>query len=88
MPRTLGITEEESRMADLLTDDGRSWVVDDTQLEEIALLTQMMIEATGHSGPMTQSEIDEVLGASATRVAIPRPARHWVPHPRGEARTA
>ena len=75
-------------MADLLIDDGRSWVVDDTQLEEIALLTQMMIEATGHSGPMTQTEIDEVLGAPAPVVEIPRPARHRVPHPRAEARTA
>jgi hypothetical protein len=86
MPRTLGITFEESRMADLLTDDGYAWVVDDARLEEIALLTRMMIEATGHTGPLTQAQIDELL-VRAPIVAVPGLGWQDVPAPRTEART-
>jgi hypothetical protein len=71
-------------MADLLTDQRRPWAVDDQRFEEITLLTDVMIEATSHSGPLTQVEID-VLLARAPGVARPVPPdRHPVPHPRRE----
>ena len=71
-------------MADLLTDDGRPWAVDDQRLEEITLLTDVMIEATACSGPLTRVEIDALL-APASGVAKPVPPdRYPVPHPRRE----
>jgi hypothetical protein len=66
-------------MADVLTDDGRAWVVDDQRLEEIALLTDVMIGATARSGPLTQVEID----ALPSRVPLVPEWPH-VPHPRRE----
>ena len=44
-------------MADLLTDDGRPWAVDDQRLEEIALLTDVMVEASARSGPLIRSRL-------------------------------
>ena len=69
-------------MADLLTDDGRPWAVDGQRPDEIALLTDVMIEATTRSGPLTQAEIDGLL-AHAPRVAGLAPGeRHPIPYPR------
>jgi hypothetical protein len=75
-------------MADLLTDDGRPWVVDGQRLEEITLLTQVMIEATARSGPLTQVEVDALLARTATVARLVPPEWHLVPHPRrGDAPT-
>jgi hypothetical protein len=79
MPRSL-VLHEEDRMADLLTDDGRGWVVDDQRLLEITLLTDVMIEATARSGPLTQLEIDALL----SRAPLVPPEWPYVPHPRRE----
>lgn len=71
-------------MAELLTDNGRPWAVDDQRLEEITLLTDVMIEATTHPGPLTRVEIDALL-APTPGVAKPvQPDRHPVPHLRRE----
>jgi hypothetical protein len=72
-------------MADLLTDHGRPWAVDDQRLEEITLLTDVMIEATTRSGPLTQADIDALL-VGTPGVSTPGPPdRDPVPRPRREA---
>jgi hypothetical protein len=69
-------------MADLLTDDGRPWAVDGQRLDEIALLTDVMIEATTRSGPLTQAEIDGLLAHAARGAGLAPGERHPIPHPR------
>jgi hypothetical protein len=69
-------------MADLLSDDGRPWAVDDQRPEEIALLTDVMIEATTRSGPLTQVEVDALLSRTSRVGRLVPPERHLVPHPR------
>ena len=72
-------------MADVLSDDGRPWAVDDQRPDEIALLTDVMIEATARSGPLAQVEIDALLARAPTRAARLAPGeRHPIPHPRRE----
>ena len=74
-------------MADLLTDDGRPWVVDDHRSEEIALLTDVMVEASVRSGPLTQVEIDALLTSTPVVTRLVRTQRrpvHPVPQPRRE----
>jgi hypothetical protein len=67
-------------MAELVTDPERSWAVDGHRLEEIALLTRLMVEATSRSGSLAQADIDELLEQTpATDVQLGREA---VPHPR------
>ena len=39
-------------------------IMDEERLEEIALLTRLMIEATGRCGPLTMSEVDELLATT------------------------
>jgi len=71
-------------MADLLSDDGLLWAVDGQRLEEITLLTEVMIEATARSGPLTQVEVDALL-ARTSRVGrlVPRTAPRAAPSTRG-----
>ena len=69
-------------MADLLTDDGLLWAVDGQRLEEITLLTEVMIEATARSGPLTQVEVDALLARTSRVARLVPPERHLVPHPR------
>ena len=61
-------------MLDLLTDDGQPWALDDQRLEEITLLTEVMIGATACSGPLTQVKIDALLAITPT-CRHPRPTR-------------
>lgn len=35
---------------------------DDTAMDEIELVSRVMIAATEHAGPLTQREVDEILG--------------------------
>ena len=72
-------------MADLLTDDGRPWAVDSQRLDEIALVTDVMIEATTRSGPLTQAEIDDLLAHAPSVAGLAlRRTGHPIPHPRRE----
>jgi hypothetical protein len=76
-------------MADLLTDDGRPWVVDEQRHQEIALLTVVMLAASARSGPLTQVEIDALLARAPGVARLVIPERHSLPHPRrGDAMPA
>jgi hypothetical protein len=71
-------------MADVLSDDGRPWAVDDQRPDEIALLTDVMIEATARSGPLAQVEIDALLARAPRAARLAPGERHPIPHPRRE----
>ncbi len=68
-------------MANRLPDDGRPWTVDAQRLDEITLLSGVMIEATSRPGPLTQVEIDALLVRRPLVVAV-ETARAGVPLPR------
>ena len=80
----LGVARGRFRMADLLTDDGRPWAVDDQRLEEIALLTDVMVEASARSGPLTQVEIDALLTSTSVVTRSLPSDRRPIPQPRRE----
>lgn len=46
------------------TDERTLQLLSEERVEEIALLTRLMVEATSRNGPLPQSEIDELLAHS------------------------
>ena len=44
--------------------------LNEERVEEIALLTRLMVEATSRSGPLSQREIDELLAHSPVVMPI------------------
>lgn len=57
---------------DQYADETRVSIVDEDQLEEISLMATLMIEATDHSGPLTEVEVDELLEQSAADLPVQR----------------
>ena len=55
------------------TDQQTLQILNEERVEEIALLTRLMVEATSRNGPLSQNEIDELLAHSP--VVMPIAAR-------------
>jgi hypothetical protein len=56
-----GVANEEFRTVDRAADDDLPSIVDAQQLDEIHLLTSLMIAASAHTAPFTQDEVDRLL---------------------------
>jgi hypothetical protein len=60
-------------MVENTTDEHTLQLLNEERVEEIALLTRLMVEATSRNGPLPQNEIDELLAHSP--VVMPIAAR-------------
>lgn len=59
-------------MVELRVEQVDPLIVDEDRLQEIALVTRLMVEATGRSGQLSQEEIDQLLDHSPVVMQIPR----------------